>query len=269
MPLRPISLAIESSTKIKILFSEDLSTSIDKTNISIQSISSSNSLNIKEVSVEGSILKVTSEPQSEGEYYQILLLSTESSSFKSKTGKDLVNDNISRKIFFIGSENYNPVRDRMILNSPSNYNLQNGLIRDFISSNADELYKAQRASAELLSDNYIRQESLNELRTRGSGPRDRFVNEGVFKILRVSKNVSGRSNLIKDIVYSDRSSIPRHSEVTSDPISLQEVFAKQSFNNSDISKFKRNQIFSLENKNLIKILEIVAEKNGIKYNIIY
>lgn len=262
MPLRPISLAIQSSTKIKILFSEELSTSIDNTNVSIESISSSQKLNIKEVSVDGRILNITSEPQSEGEYYQIVLKSTETSSFKSEKGHELINDSTSRKIFFVGSENYNPVRDRMILNAPSNYNLQSGLIRDFLGSNADEIYKAQRMSSELLSDNYIRQESVDETRTRSSGPRDRFVNEGVFKVKRVSKNVSGRSNLSKTINYSYDSMIPRHYEVSTDPVSLQEIYTQDEITSEQLSLFKKSGILSLNNKNLIKILEIVAELNG-------
>jgi hypothetical protein len=265
MSLRPISLSIKSSTEILILFSDNLSNNISKDNVSIQSISSLDYLNIKEVDVNLNILKIVTEPQSTGEYYQILLLGNEENPFLSKKGIELINDSSSRKIFFIGFENYNPVRDRMILNAPSNYNMSSGLIRDFISVNAEELYKAQRSAAELLSDNFIRQEVKDEVRVRTSGPKDRFVNEGVFKIKRVSKEPSGFSTDFKEIVYNENSSIPRHSYITFDPISLQEVFEEEVFSSEDLGKFSKKEIFELKKFNVIKILRVLCVKDGVEY----
>ena len=263
MTLRPISLSIQSSTEIKILFSDELSNSISKSNISIRNVSTLDGLNIKSVKPNNRILEIVTEPQADGGFYEILLFSTENSKFSSLKGIELINDSNSRKIFFIGSEIYNPVRDRMILNAPSNYNLSNGIIRDFISINSDELYKAQRSAAELLSDNFIRQESKDEFRTRTSGKRDRFVNEGVFDIKRVSKDPTGFFKSSKTIKYDDTSMAPRHSVISSDPISLQEVYYEDNFTNEDLKAVDTK--ITLSNKNIIKILEISAIKDSEEY----
>jgi hypothetical protein len=265
MPLRPISLSVTSSTQIKILFSDDLSSNISKDNVLISDVGESDSLNISKVEVEGRVLSIYTEPQSDGVYYQISLLSTDEIPFYSSKGIDLINDSSSRKIFFIGSENYNPVRDRMILNAPSNYNLSAGIIRDFISLSADEIYKAQRSAAELLSDNYIRQESKDELRTRTSGPRDRFVNEGAFDIKRVSKFPESYSTLFKSIEYNDFNLNSRHSEISSDPISLQEIIFEEIIDTASLASFSSKRIIGLNNSPVLKVLEVVAVIDGEEY----
>ena len=149
--LRPISFSIPSSTELRIVFNKDLSEGLSKDNFSVESISGNvGSLSVRRAEVFGNYVIVTTSPQVAGNFYNLHLKDTGDSRFISKDGLPLVNDDVSRRLFFVGLKNHNPVRDRMYYNVPKTYELENSNISNILSSQAEELFKAQKDLGEHL-----------------------------------------------------------------------------------------------------------------------
>ena len=257
--LRPISFSAISSTELKVTFNKNLSDLLTKDNFSIDSIDgSSEGLEIISVIVDANVAKLKTRPQTSGNYYLLNLLDSDEIKFKSKDGIGLVNDDVSRQLYFVGISNRNPVKDRIYQVVPSIYSLQNTNIAKIIESQADEIYKAQKNIGEVLSDNYIKQTVVDELRTRASGATDRLANENAYSVDRVSRNPEGDLLRFKSLQYNQNSEIPGNDFFPNYPVSLQEeyVVSEEVSIFSEENSFK-NFVLTLANDNIIAVKEII------------
>ena len=262
--LRPISFSIPSSTELRVVFNDKLSESLDKNNFFVDSVSGNvDGLSVRKVEVFGNYVIVTTSPQVAGNFYTLSLRDAEDSRFISDSGSPLINDDVSRELFFVGLKRHNPARDRMYQNVPKTYNLENTNISTIISAQAEEVFQAQKDLGKVLSNNYISVSVDDEQRTRSSGATDRLSNEGVYEVSRVSKEPTNSLLTFRKIDYSLDSDIPRHSEIPPYPISLQEVYAE----GEEISLGTADNSFdgfllNLSNNNVIKVISVTHIKEG-------
>jgi hypothetical protein len=260
--LRAISFSIPSSTELQVIFNDRLSSGLGKNNFSIESVSGNVSdLNIRKVEVFDDYVIITTSPQVAGNFYILTLKDSEDSRFITDSGIPLVNDDVSRELFFVGLKKYNPVLDRMNYNVPKVYNLENSNASKIISAQAEEIFQAQKDLGKVLSNNYISVPVIDERRVRSSGATDRLLNEGVYEISRISSQPTVANLLFDSISYSIDSEIPRHNSFPGDPVSMQEVFVKEeeiSLETED--NFFEGFLLSLSHKNIIKVLRVVHIK---------
>ena len=256
--LRPISFSIPSSTELRIAFNKRLSEGLGKNNFSVESISGNvGDLIVRKVEVFGTYVIVTTSPQVAGNFYTLLLKDDEKTRFMSENGVPLVNDDVSRELFFVGLKRHNPVRDRMYYNVPKVYNLENSNLSKILSAQAEEIFKAQKDLGEVLSNNFISVSVDNERRTRSSGATDRLENEGVYEVSRVSKSPENSLLTFKKIEYSPESSIFNHDSMPKYPVSLQEIFVRDeevSINTAD-NGFE-GFLLSLSKNNIIRVIGV-------------
>jgi len=277
--LRPVSFSIPSSTELRVKFNDEPNELLSKDNFLVESISGNiDDLEVTKVTIDGNAVVVTTRPQVVGNFYVLKLLDSDEVLFTSAKGTPLVNDDVSRELFFIGLKNHNPIRDRMVLNIPKLYDLENSNVNKFIEAQAEELFQAQKHIGELLSDNYISVDVVDEQRTRSSGATDRLINENAYLVKRVSEKLTNASLTFDTIDYTEESGIDGHFSIPNYPISLQEVYEED----EEISLSSENNSFkgfliSLTNKNVIKLTNLklikstdeedCAEETGIEYNI--
>jgi hypothetical protein len=264
MLLRPISFSIPSTTELKITFSDTVSLSVNSLNFSIERLSGEGKdLSIENVSIDGKSIIIKTSAQSAGSYYALHLLSPEANPFISQSGDELINDDISRAIFFVGIVNVNPIRDFFLSSTPQIFETSNSVTSDVLSAQAEEFYTAQKKIGELLSNNYLSIDVKDEVRTRTAGPTDRLSNENAYEIYRVSSNTTNALLESKVISFSasedwvGRASFPYY------PISLQEeiIEEEQITLKSSGSSFE-DLIFTLSKKNISKILAVTVIPNG-------
>lgn len=257
MPLRPISFYLPSSSEVTILFSKSVGL-LTKNNFKITaSLDNTSSLEVISIKIEDKAVTLKTSPQNPRTYYTLDLVGNETYEFKSLDGEALINDKASRKIFFVGTDEFNPVKDRMFSNLSKIFNLEGTSIEDILSVHAKEIHNAQRSVGELLADNYLRVSIDDEIRTRTGGSYDIFANENVFKLKRVSKNITGVGSKGKIINYQT-SIEPRHTLVDN-IISLQEGIETHSLSISKDNIFGSSIIISLPKK-IIKLLELKVVK---------
>jgi hypothetical protein len=259
--LRPVSFSLPSSTELRVVFNDKLSESLNKNNFLIESVSGNiGGLSVRRTEVFDNYVIITTSPQVAGNFYTLYLKDAEDSRFMSDSGVPLVNDDVSRALFFVGLKKYNPARDRMYYNVPKTYNLENSNINNIISVQAEEVFQAQKDLGKVLSNNYISASVDNERRTRSSGATDRLLNEGVYKVSRVAKERNGQL-IFRRLNYSADSGISRHSEVPNYPISLQEIYVEEeevSLGSTD-SSFE-GFLLNLPNNNVIKVVKVTHIK---------
>ena len=263
MALRPTSFSIPSTTELKISFSENLSGSISTDNFKIESLGGSiRDLEIIGLSIENNIITIRTRPQVVGNYYLLKMLDTSNSQFLSEKGSRLLDDSISRELFFIGIDDVNPIRDRMYRLVPDLFELEGSVLKNILSVHSKELYKAQKDIGSVLSNNYISQLVTDEYRVRSSGAFDRLRNENAFEVIRVGNKLSGESISTDTIEFSSKSAIPRMLKMPVNPISLQQVTVEDEIisidtDNNSFSGF----LINLSNKNVIKILSVLLIKS--------
>lgn len=262
--LRPTLFSIPSSTELKVTFNKNLSETLGVENFSITSVSGNvNDLEVTGVAVTKNQVVVTTKPQIAGNYYILKLSDGVQTKFTSIDGVPLVNDDVSRELYFLGLKNYNPVRDRVVQNIPSLYKLENSNVTSLIDNQAEELYKAQKHIGELLSDNYISEPVTDERRVRSSGATDRLSNENAFVIDKVSSRPTGSLSVFRGIDYSSTSQTPRHSEFPKYPISAQEtaVESEEITIGTDGASFS-GFLINLPKKNIIKVNKVILIKSN-------
>jgi len=244
--LRPVLFKIISTTQLKINFNEELSTSIGLDNFKIESVSGAEpDLEILSINIDKKSVFLNTRPHRSKAYYLIKLQDSLSSEFKSKSGTPLINDDLSRDIYFIGIEKVNQIRDDIFYKTPAIYNLDGTLVNSILGNNADNILSAQHTIGSLLNDNYISQSVTDEFRVRGPGSTDRLANENAYSINRVSLLPTG-SSLLSKTLEIDSTDIY--------PINLRQDFIEsfiisQDTKNSSFSGFT----ISLPQKNIIKI----------------
>jgi hypothetical protein len=279
MALRPKSFFIPSTTELRISFSSELSPKISVSNIKIESLNGGTSdLDVVSTDVTGKQLVVNTKPQVEGNFYLLKLIDTDECPFLSSRGIRLINDDSSRELFFVGIDEVNYVRDRMFNSVPSLFSLENTSLKNILSSQAKEINEAYSAVGELLSDNYISEAVIDEIKVRGPGAGDRLAREGAYEVDRVSASPTGSLARGDSFSFFVDDAIPRSSFVSTDPISLQQIDSGEVeiSIDSEAGSFD-GFLVSLPDSNLIKLLYLklvpAGEKEdcfgniGVEYNI--
>lgn len=249
MILRPTSFFIPSSTELKIFFSLELSLALTKDNFYIESISGSGSdLEIVSVEIKSNSAVLKTRPQVPGNYYLLRLQDTDYQPFTASDGSQLINDSVSRDIFFLGIDNVNKIRDDMLSKVPQIYNIDGTKIYNVISGVAEEILDAQHDIGSVLNSNYLKLSSFEEIRTRGSGAYDRLANENAYDVTSVSKFRAADNNFANQLVINSASTSPinlRQTLVESEEIS---------------SSTKQNSfvgfLLNLSKSNILKVLSI-------------
>ena len=281
MLLRPVAFSIPSTSELKITFSDQLSEKITSLNFRIDSLNGSvSNLEIIGVKVDGAVAIIKTRPQVSGNYYLVNMLDTGDVPFSSLVGNTIPFDSATRELFFVGIDNINPFRDRMFESVPSLFELENTTIKDILSAQAEELYTAQKSIGQALSNNYISEEVIDELRTRTRGSTDRLANENAFDITRVSRLSSGSIPRGDILDYTISSISPRISQIPYYPISLQQVEIVDEIISSTLETEENSfdgYLVTLRNSNVIKLLSVRLIKNneiedcdgdiGVEYNI--
>lgn len=211
MSFRPTSFFVQSSTELKIFFSEKVSELINKDNFYIQSISGSGKdLDILSIAIDERSVLIKTRPQAPNNYYLLKLKDSASQDFVSYNGNFLINDDVSRDIFFLGVETINRVRDDIIAKMPQIYNVEGTLINNIISNISDEILKSQHDIGSVLNSNYLKITAIEESRTRNSGAFDRLANENCYEILSVSRFLNSQNIFDGEIFIESADNFPKN-----------------------------------------------------------
>jgi hypothetical protein len=266
MALRPNTLQVLSSTQIEIGFNKRPSTLITIDNFDVaSSVGLADDIKITGIDVIETSILITTNPQNPGNLYLLTLKDSEQVLFTADDGDKLVNDDTNRFIYFIGSDAFNPVRDRIFLNIPKTYNLDGTNIKNIISSQADELYQIEKHIGEILSDNYISIKVDDELRVRGSAAKDRLANENAYLVESISRYQNGNNLIFSEIFFNSNSEINSQKIISDYPISLQQTLNTESILFSNLNSKVSGYLLTLEKKNIIKLesLKIIKEATSL------
>ena len=133
--LRPVLFKIISTTQLKISFNELVSSYVGVDNFKIESVSGSDlDLEVLSVQVDKKSVILNTRPHKSKAYYVIKLQDSPSASFESESGSQLINDDLSRDIYFIGIEKVNQIRDDIFYKTPAIYNLDGSLVNSVLST---------------------------------------------------------------------------------------------------------------------------------------
>ena len=253
MSIKPIAFFVESSSKIVLKFNKKIKT-ISEDSFSVKSMDGKEEgLTVSSVSFSGQVAYISTSPQKAGYYYVLQVL--DNGTVTSQDDFSVSSVKIERTVFFTGFERFNPIRDSILSRLPRVFLNDKSLIKDVISEQSEQLYKARRSIGELLTDNYIRQEAVDEPRKRGSSPLDRLANENAFKISRVSRYESEYSSKFKTIQYGE--GFGERREVIDSTLSLQEEDAEEIIYIRDI----KSGVATLSN-NIIKLKYAAVTSSG-------
>ena len=244
--LRPILFKIISTTQLKIGFNYPVADNISIDNFKIEAVSGSDTdIEIISVQIDGKSAILNTRPQHAKAYYVLKLLDSDTVEFVSANGVALINDDISRDIYFIGIDKPNQIRDDIFFKTPSIYNLQGSVVESILNSQSVQLLQAQHDIGSLLNDNYISQTVTDEYRVRGQGATDRLSNENGYQIDRISLLPTGSSILARTIEIDPTDIYP---------ICLrQELVESYQINSDSTSASFKGFLVSLPNKNVIKV----------------
>ena len=268
--LRPISFKIISTTQLRVGFNLAISDSIGIDNFAIVAVSGSDTdLEIISAQVDGQNVVLNTRPHKAKAYYVLKLVDSSSAYFTSDKGIALINDDISREIYFIGTTKANQIRDDLHFKTPALYSLENTIVSSILESQAEQLLDAQHAIGSVLNDNYISQTVNNEYRVRSSGSTDRLSNENAYEINRISLLPSSDAILSRTIEI-DQTDIY--------PINIrQELIESYSISASSTDASFNGFLVSVPTKNVIRVIsaKIIRESDvadcdgniGTDYNI--
>jgi len=262
MALRPIGFSIPSSSELKVIFSEDISTSLSDLNFQTRSLNPSvPDLTVRSIEIDNNTVYIKTSPQVSGNYYLLKLLDTAKQPFESVRGERLIDDAVSRELFFVGIEDVNPIRDNMFSSLPPIYDIENTNLKSVLTAQSKEFLKAQVKIGEVLSNNYISIDVRDERYTRSAGAFDRLKNENVFDIYRVSKTPSFQGLKFKQLFYDDSLMYSEFSSIPNYPISLQQKFieSEEISVNTEDNSFD-GYLLTVKNKNVIKVISVLIVK---------
>jgi hypothetical protein len=264
MALRPVSFSIPSTTELKVTFSLELNEGLSADNFIVESLSGSvDDLEVIGVTIEGKTVEVKTRPQKPGNYYLLKFVDTRELKFISARGQRLIDDAVSRELFFVGIDTINPIRDRMFELFPDIFEISNTSTSNIISAQAEELFRAQKSVGEVLSNNYICQDVIDESRTRTAGATDRLANENAYEIFRVSQRPTGESPIAETLNYTSDNPLPRSQTISVFPTSLQQVeVIDEVINISTEANSFDGYLLSLTNRNVIKVLSVKLIRDG-------
>lgn len=259
MNLRIVRLSVKNSTTIEVLFTEKLDTSISSNNIAISAISGSvRDPEIISTNINGTLLTITLRQMVPRANYKVIFSSTTTQSFLSARGNKLIQDGRTNVVFFVGQEEENVVRENIIKDLPDIYEAEaGGLVFDTIDAGAKQILNAAHNTSEIKSANYVSLDATNVAMTRGSGPFDRFPDEGVYQLLRVGTSMAN----VDEIGNISFSSFPSY------PVSLQQILVSK----EDVSNTTNNLngfnglLITVSNLNVIIVSSIVLIRNNVRY----
>ena len=260
MALRPINFSIPSSSELKLSFTENLSPLLSTSNFKVVSLNGAVSdLEVKSLDIVDKVVIIKTAPQVPNNYYLLKLLDTADQVFSSDRGFRLVDDAVSRELFFVGIDAINPILDDILIKLPPIYDIQNTNLKPILSAQAKELYRAQIKIGEVLSDNYISIDVVDERRVRTAGAFDRLGNENAYDIYRVAKKRTGDVSFFKSLRYDGTSEYSYFDFFPDYPVSLQQQLVEQ----EEISLDTEGNSFdgyliTLKNKNILKIISLLV-----------
>lgn len=264
MALRPIAFSIPSTTELKVTFSKALSEKISKDNFEVESLSGAVSdLEVTGVTLTGKVALIKTKPQVSGNYYLLRFVDTSDVVFASEKGTRLLDDSISRDLFFVGIDNINPIRDRMLREVPQLFDVDNTNLRSIISAQAEEMYRAQIAIGRNLSNNYISIDVEDEFRTRGPGATDRMANENAYEVVRVSDTPTSSLSKYATLDYTSDNTYEALQTIPFFPVSLQqELIEDEEISASSEGNSFDGFLLSLAKPNVIRVLSVTYIRNG-------
>ena len=188
--------SVRSNSRIDITFTHNLDTGINSSNIIITSSSgATETLEILSTSISDKVLSIYTRPMRARVQYKIKLASTTSQVFKGARGESFIEDGATNYVYIIGPENTNDIRDSILNDLPEIYDTDSGsLTFDAIDAGAQKILAAEHKIKEIDAAGYISIQVDDEEITRGAGPFDRFANEGVFKLIKVSDSTDWNNN---------------------------------------------------------------------------
>jgi hypothetical protein len=264
MALRPIAFSIPSTTQLKVTFSDNLSDRLSADNFEVQSLNGAvDDLEVLGLEIDGKVALVKTRPQVSSNYYLLKFLDTAEVIFTNERGGRLIDDAVSRELFFVGIEDVNPVRDRMLRLVPNLFDVENTVLKTVMSAQADEFFRAQKAIGQVLADNYICETVVDEPRTRTAGAFDRMANENAFNIIRVSDRQTGDSPTADILDYTGSNPHIKLRNLPIFPVSLQQsIVEDETINiNSEGNSFD-GYLISVKNRNIIRLLSVTLIRNG-------
>lgn len=215
--LKALEVKVINSTKIQAKFNLNLDLLINTSNVSIVSnVKNVPDAEVLKVTVVNDRLDIITRPLFPYIQYYVIFKSSSTVQFKSVNGVFLIEDDKLNKFLVLGAEDpSNPLRDYLLDSLKEDpYNLDYGTIsRDIVNASANFLSRALYDVGQLKNDNYLSRTIFNELKTRGPGPTDRLNEEGVYEIIKASKNLDNK-------LFTDSIS---YSEFPYYPITLQRV----------------------------------------------
>ncbi|KKN50068.1 hypothetical protein LCGC14_0636430 [marine sediment metagenome] len=244
--VRIIELTVSS---IKVLFNDDIDTDTSVNNILVTSaFNNVSNPEVKSVNVDNDVVTVTFSALFPNVQYKITFTSTDAQNFQTINGEKIFEDG-NRNSFFITSpgEDENDIRDAMFDDVSILYETgEPTLVRDLISSEANDFQKASNAINTTKSANYLSVLVTSELKTRDDGPIDYLDNGGAFEILKVSSSSvdfdissSVEFSSVREQSFKTRNDIIVNSVIGSiglDPISIQAVDIINELVSDDVSE---------------------------------
>lgn len=276
MVFRILNFLNRSTTELQVQFSAPLNPNISINNVEVNaSISNVSSLIVKSTSIDSDTITITTSPQSEYVRYYVLFSSTDSQSFVDVDDNLLQEDGANNRIDFLGLEKDNTIRDAMIDSLPPIYNMEEDtLVRKHMASLAKILLKAKSDIREVGNANYISEEVVDEIVTRGTHNSDRLLNEGAYLVTRVGTSPTGAPSRAL-IRYEDDRAIALLSSdyekanlnirtFPSDPISLKAVAViSEIVSNEEVLENKfENTLITLSKSNVIQVNAIKLHKSN-------
>lgn len=270
---------IQSPTIIQLGFNVAVSTQLAIANFSIYSnLENQPDLTIKSVEILGKVVTLTTSPQFPLASYTLRMRDTSAQNFESLSGDGLPQNGVLDRLLFIGIENENGVRERMLDLIPPVYDVEtNSPIRQHISNISEQIFRASVNVKTTANGLLISESVTDELFIRGESARDRLTRESAYQIDRVALTHSGSDLITNTLAYADTNSetllgndaVLANSQVDqfpTDPISLQQVSIEETVSNQEreLNSFDE-LLISLSKSNIIRVDSIVLIRNNVEH----
>ena len=197
--LRILNVKVTDSTNISITFTENLTTNLITSNVSIISETPNvpSSL-VQTIRISGATLSLTCQPLTPLAAYYIQLQSVPNHPFQSVNGDAKVSeDGVSNKYLITAPLSPdNPVKnflDSFFYGNIYNNTDDNTIVAKYIQSLATNMSRALYDIGQLKNENYLSFDVVDESKVRGPGAFDRLNEEGAYEVLRVGRTPTGTS----------------------------------------------------------------------------
>lgn len=263
--LRVLDINAADIRTIKVRFSDLLSPYLTTSNVLVRSKQTGNpDALVTDVYVSDDILVISTLPMTPYGRYEIVFQSYSGNKFTNLTADAfLIEDGRNNVKQVIAAEDpTNKVRDALALNIggiDGVYDLsRETVVRTVINHLATFIAKSRNDARQTKSDNYLRLQIKDELKTRGFGPWDRLGIEGAYEITRVGLNATNAS--LNGVISFN--SFP------SSPVTLQATAAKDTLTaGSGLSTFDAITLTVSTSLPVTKLISVqIQYQNGNVYN---